>query len=47
MPTPGIEMVAKGMITIAALILLGGCGRWAVERQEEQAAELIDAGMRP
>jgi hypothetical protein len=36
-------MIARSVIATVILMLIGGCGRWAVERQEEQAAEIIDA----
>jgi len=36
-------MLWRFFLMTMVFMLLGGCGRWAIERQDARAAELIDA----
>ena len=36
-------MLLRFFLMTMVSMLLGGCGRWAIERQDARAAELIDA----
>ena len=38
-------MLARCGYILLLLFLLGGCGRWAMDGQDERAAELIDASL--